>query len=195
MKLLNTYDCHTITAKGSSQSAAALMRWKPVLQRLPAQPRTEPGLKARFFHYGVVVGWGVSNVMIRSSFFCTVAGLRNRIPALVRLVNSLFGVNLLFGQAGGLPHRYADFEWPLCGSVFGVKHEATCAGGPRWSKSSTRTFVNFVSCDLLMLRIVTPSIRDFHSLVVLSVERTVIFVIQGAHSTFAIGGFRTSQTV
>ncbi|MFN9798933.1 MAG: hypothetical protein ACK54P_02845, partial [Bacteroidota bacterium] len=25
-------------------------------------------------------------------------------------------------------------------------------------------------------------IRDFHSLVVLSVERTVIFVIQGAHS-------------
>jgi len=35
-----------------------------------------------------------------------------------------------------------------------------------------------------MLRIVTPRIRDFHSLVVLSVERTVIFVIQGAHSTY-----------
>ena len=142
MKLLNTYDCHTITTKGSSQSAAALMRWKPVLQRLPPQPQTEPGLKARFFHYWVVVDWGVSNVMIRSSFFCTVAGLWNRIPALVRLANSLFGVNLLFGQAGARPHRYADFEWPLCGSVFGVKHEATCAGGPRWSKSSTRTMVS-----------------------------------------------------
>ena len=75
-------------------------------------------------------------------FFCTVAGLWNRIPALVRLANSLFGVILLFGQAGGRPHRYADFEWPLCGSVFGVKHEATCAGGPRWSKSSTRTMVS-----------------------------------------------------
>ncbi|MFN9998034.1 MAG: hypothetical protein ACK52X_00230, partial [bacterium] len=48
-------------------------------------------------------------------------------------------------------------------------------------------------CDLLMLRIVTPRIRDFHSLVVLSVERTVIFVIQGAHSTFAIDGVSCSK--
>ncbi|MFN8775752.1 MAG: hypothetical protein ACK5XV_03215, partial [Flavobacteriales bacterium] len=29
---------------------------------------------------------------------------------------------------------------------------------------------------------VTPRIRDFHSLVVLSVERTFIFAIQGAHT-------------
>ena len=36
-----------------------------------------------------------------------------------------------------------------------------------------------------MLRIVTPRIRDFHSLVVLSVERTFIFAIQGAHSGLA----------
>ena len=45
------------------------------------------------------------------------------------------------GQAGGRPHRYADCGWPVCGAVFGYKHEAYCAGGPRWSKSSTRTMV------------------------------------------------------
>jgi hypothetical protein len=46
------------------------------------------------------------------------------------------------GQASGRPHCYADFGWPVCGVVFRVKHEAYCAGGPRWSKSSTRTMVN-----------------------------------------------------
>ena len=115
-----------------------------------AQPRTEPGLKARFFHYGVVVDWGVSNVMIRSAFYRAVVEVKAGFPVPGRLANSLFGVNLLFGQAGGRPHRYADFEWPLCGSIFGVKHEATCAGGPRWSKSSTRTMVskiNLATCS------------------------------------------------
>jgi len=46
---------------------------------------------------------------------------------------------------------------------------------------------------LLMLRIVTPRIRDFHSLVVLSVERTFIFAIQGAHSTYPKGGVSCSK--
>jgi hypothetical protein len=46
------------------------------------------------------------------------------------------------GQASGRPHRYAEYGWPVCGVVFGVKHEAYCAGGPRWSKLSTRTMIS-----------------------------------------------------
>ena len=35
---------------------------------------------------------------------------------------------------------------------------------------------------------VTPRTRDFHSPGFLSFEKTIIFAIQGAHGTFAIGG-------
>jgi hypothetical protein len=108
----------------------------------PGSAADETGPESSVFSLWGCRGLGCLQCDDSEFFFCTVAGLWNRIPSLVRLANSLFGVNLLFGQAGARPHRYADFEWPLCGSVFGVKHEATCAGGPRWSKSSTRTMVS-----------------------------------------------------
>jgi hypothetical protein len=78
-------------------------RWKPVLHGT--------GPESSVFSLWGCRGWGCLQCDDSEFFFCPVAGLWNRIPSLVRLANSLFGVNLLFGQAGGRPHRYAPLFW------------------------------------------------------------------------------------
>ena len=65
---------------------------------------------------------------------------------------------LMSGQASGRPHHYAEYGWPVSGPVFGVKHKAYCAGGPRWSKSSTRTMVSLKASTHIQFLFVSPGL-------------------------------------